>query len=82
MVVQSRIRDDEEGVGDVNDEEGQDAEAGDPMPGDLLIVDIGTDPVGPQLVRAPASQWTTVSWQPLANPDNPAAHAPEGFPSL
>jgi Tol biopolymer transport system component len=58
------------------------AEAGDPMPGDLLILDIGSDPVSPPLVRVPARQWTTSSWQPLANPDDPVAGAPEGSPSL
>ena len=48
-------------------------------PGDILFVDVTgeTEPV-----RVPARAWSSVSWQPVANPENPAANAPEGLPEL
>jgi Tol biopolymer transport system component len=48
---------------------------GEAVPGDVLIVPLEGD--GP-VVRVPAGMWSTVSWQPVLNPDNPAAGAPLG----
>lgn len=52
--------------------------AGDPdAPGDLVILDVtGTR----EAIRIPAKGGAGLSWQPLANPDNPAAHAPGWSP--
>jgi Tol biopolymer transport system component len=48
---------------------------GEAVPGDVLIVPLeGDAPV----VRVPAGMWSSVSWQPVLNPDNPAAGAPAG----
>jgi hypothetical protein len=48
-------------------------------PGDIVFIDLegGASPV-----RVPARAWSSVSWQPVANPENPAANAPEGLPEL
>jgi Tol biopolymer transport system component len=48
---------------------------GEAVPGDVLIVPLEGD--GP-VARVPAGMWSTVSWQPVLNPDNPAADAPLG----
>jgi Tol biopolymer transport system component len=50
---------------------------GSATPGDILIVPLDG---ATSIVRVPAGQWSSVSWQPLVNPDNPAATAPEGLP--
>ena len=49
-----------------------------PMPGDVAVVDLdgGKDPT-----LLFAGQWSTMDWQPVVNPDNPAATAPEGLPT-
>jgi Tol biopolymer transport system component len=48
---------------------------GEAVPGDVLIVSLeGDAPV----VRVPAGMWSSVSWQPVVNRDNPAAGAPPG----
>lgn len=48
-------------------------------PGDILFIDlVGDTPP----VSVPARAWSSVSWQPVANPANPAANAPEGLPEL
>jgi hypothetical protein len=49
---------------------------GEAVPGDVLIVPLAGD--GP-VVRVPAGMWSSVSWQPVVNPHNPAAGAPEGI---
>ena len=49
-----------------------------PMPGDVAVVDLEGDG-DPVLLFA--SQWSTMDWQPVVNPDNPAATAPEGLPT-
>jgi Tol biopolymer transport system component len=47
----------------------------DATPGDVLIVSLdGNAPP----IRVPARMWSSVSWQPVLNPDNPAAGAPAG----
>ena len=48
---------------------------GEAVPGDVLI--IALDGKAPP-IRVPAGMWSSVSWQPVLNPDNPAADAPEG----
>jgi Tol biopolymer transport system component len=48
-------------------------------PGAVLIVPLAGQ--GEQ-VRIPAGQWSSLSWQPVVNPDNLAAHAPEGLPGI
>ena len=52
---------------------------GDATPGHVLIVSLDSSAAP---VEIPARQWTSVSWQPVANPDNPAANAPDGLPNL
>jgi WD40-like Beta Propeller Repeat len=54
-----------------------------PMPGDVLILTVDADPSDPEsTIRVPAGQWSSLSWQPVANPENPVVGAPEGLPSL
>jgi Tol biopolymer transport system component len=48
------------------------------MPGDLLVV--GVD--GNVETTLHAGQWSSTDWQPVVNPDNPAATAPEGLPAF
>jgi Tol biopolymer transport system component len=45
--------------------------------GDVLIVDVAGDA---EPVRVPAFAGGGLSWQPIPNPDNPAANAPDGQP--
>jgi Tol biopolymer transport system component len=51
---------------------------GNATPGDVLIVPLDG---ATSIVRLPAAMWNSVSWQPVVNPDNPAASAPEGLPT-
>lgn len=46
--------------------------------GDVLIVDAVGDA---EPVRIPAFGGGGLSWQPIPNPDNPAANAPTGLPT-
>jgi Tol biopolymer transport system component len=50
-----------------------------PVPGDVLIVGLSDPAIR---VDIPADQWSSVSWQPVVNPANPAAVAPEGLPAF
>jgi hypothetical protein len=49
-----------------------------PMPGDVLVIDTG----GQVETTLQAGQWSSMDWQPVVNPDNPAATAPEGLPAF
>ncbi len=48
-------------------------------PGDVLLVDLVGD--APP-ITIEARGWSSVDWQPLDNPRNPATGAPEGMPEL
>lgn len=48
-------------------------------PGAILFVDLVGDA---EPVSIPARAWSAVSWQPVANPNNRAANAPEGLPTF
>jgi hypothetical protein len=48
------------------------------IPDSLEFVDLVGN--APTIQPGPAGAWSAVSWQPVANPNNPAAHAPAGEP--
>lgn len=54
------------------------AENGTAMPGAILIIPIDGSSLP---VRIQAAQWSSTSWQPRVNPDNPAVMAPDGLPT-
>ena len=49
-----------------------------PMPGDIAVVRARRWPRPGRALRE--RQWSTMDWQPVVNPDNPASTAPEGLP--
>lgn len=49
-----------------------------PTPGDVLVIDTE----GQVETTLQAGQWSSMDWQPVVNPDNPAATAPEGLPAF
>lgn len=48
------------------------------MPGDVLVI----TPEGATKTLIRAGQWSSMDWQPVVNPDNPAKNAPEGLPQF
>jgi hypothetical protein len=49
-------------------------------PDSLEFIDLVHDSIPIQ--PGPAGSWSAVSWQPVANPNNPAANAPLGEPAF
>jgi hypothetical protein len=47
-------------------------------PGHVLVVTAD----GTTKADIRAGQWSSMDWQPVVNPDNPAANAPEGLPAF